>query len=57
MSAQIIPIDKPSKELACSFFRTPQSKAKKLIGSGVSKHCICDECVSKAKQRLEEAKK
>ena len=56
MTAQIIPMDEPSKELVCSFCKTPMSKAKKLISSGVTKHCICDQCVAKAKQRLEEAK-
>jgi hypothetical protein len=58
MTAEIIPFaSAPAREKQCSFCRTPQGQAKKLISSGVTNHCICDKCITKAKERLEGAKK
>jgi ATP-dependent protease Clp ATPase subunit len=54
MTAQVIPMEKPVR--VCSFCRAPETQVKKLIGSGINSHCICDKCITKAKQRLEEAK-
>jgi hypothetical protein len=58
MTDNVIPLnpppEKPKKEAKCSFCGKAESQVKHMIGNGMDKH-ICNECVVKAKQRLQEA--
>jgi hypothetical protein len=57
MTAEVIPFVKPDdKPQVCSFCKTPKDKAKSMIQSKVSDHCICDVCIVKCKERFEEIK-
>lgn len=49
MSAVIIDINRKPVEMKCSFCKAPESKVKTLIKSGLNDHCICGDCVKKAK--------
>lgn len=58
MTDNIIPFNapeaKPKQEPKCSFCGKAESQVKHMLSNGIDKH-ICNECVVKAKQRLEEA--
>ena len=58
MTDKVIPFNapevKPKPEPKCNFCSKPESQVKKMFSNGIDKH-ICNECVVKAKQRLEEA--
>jgi hypothetical protein len=58
MTDNIIPFDapaeKPKQETKCSFCGKAESQVRHMMSNGIDKH-ICNECVVKAKQRLEAA--
>jgi hypothetical protein len=55
MTGVVIPFDKPKElEPKCSFCGTPKSKAKKMVSTTDGMRHICDKCIVKAKQRLQE---
>lgn len=58
MTDNIIPFnapkEKPKQEPKCSFCGKPESQVKHMLSNNIDKH-ICNECVVKAKQRLQEA--
>ena len=49
MSAIIVDINTKKMERKCSFCKAPESSVKTLIKSGLNDHCICGDCVRKAK--------
>ena len=49
MSAIIIDINRKAVDRKCSFCKAPESKVKTLIKSGFNDHCICGDCIRKAK--------
>lgn len=52
----IVPFIKPKEPVpTCSFCNITKTAAFKFFSSGTGKH-ICDQCVTHAKQRLEETK-
>lgn len=51
-----IPFIKPKEYVPnCSFCEAPRTKAKHFFESGTGKY-ICQDCVVRAKQRLDESK-
>lgn len=54
MSAVIVSINSKKQERKCSFCGTFESKAKKFITSNVTNHCICGDCIVKAKKVSDE---
>lgn len=58
MSDNIIPFNAPEPapkaDHKCSFCGKPESQVQYMMSNGIDKH-ICNECIVKAKQRLEEA--
>ena len=56
--SNVIPFDEPKEapkqEPKCSFCDRPESQVQKLLSNNIDKH-ICNKCVVKAKQRLEQA--
>lgn len=58
MSDNIIPFNAPEPtpkaDPKCSFCGKLESQVKHMMSNGIDKH-ICNECIVKAKQRLEEA--
>jgi hypothetical protein len=55
MTAEVIPFVKPEdKPQVCSFCKISKAQAKAMIQSKVSDHCICDSCIKKCKDRLNE---
>jgi len=54
--SNVVPLNPPKQqEPKYSFCGTPQSQAKKFLSNGEGTKHICGECVTKAKQRLQEA--
>lgn len=51
MTAKIIPFER--KEPVCSFCKKPKSKVTHLIKGNSGAH-ICEECLKKCKERLNE---
>jgi hypothetical protein len=49
-----VPPEKPKQETKCSFCGKAESQVRHMISNGIDKH-ICNECVVKAKERLEAA--
>jgi hypothetical protein len=53
MTAVIIPmVKKPAEPRRCSFCARSEDKVKKLVASSISSHCICDQCIARAKQAI-----
>ncbi len=49
MSAIIVDINTKKTERKCSFCKVPKSNVKILIKSNLNDHCICGDCIAKAK--------
>jgi hypothetical protein len=47
-----VPPEKSKQETKCSFCGKAESQVRHMISNGIDKH-ICNECVVKAKERLE----
>lgn len=56
MTAEIIPLNEIKIERKCSFCKKPESQVKHLIGSSVTSHCLCGECVKLAREKTQEDK-
>jgi len=58
MTAQIIQLFEPKPQKIqnrkCSFCGTSEKEAKKFVASQESNHCICGECIKKAKEKISE---
>jgi hypothetical protein len=58
MTAEVIQLFKPKPQKMqnrkCSFCGTPERDAKKFVASETSNHCICGECIVKAKEKVME---
>ena len=44
----------PKVKRRCSFCGTPEDKAKNLIASQITSHCICDKCIKQGKSLINE---
>lgn len=54
--SNVIPMNPPKQqERKCSFCSKPESQVKSLVGNSEGTRHICNECITKAKQRLQEA--
>lgn len=55
MTAKIIPFEERIQMRFCSFCKKPEQVCKQFIGSTVSNHCICGECVKIATDRAKDS--
>lgn len=60
VSSNVIPFDPPAKDppACCSFCGKPKHLVRRMVTNGQEGkglRAICDECVEKAKRRIQEA--